>query len=159
MFGSNQRGVNGYAKIGVETGVQSATPAKLIVMLYDGAITACHSAIGHMQQKDVEKKGAMLTKAIMILETGLRSSLNKKAGGEIAESLDALYEYMSGRLTQANIRNQPEPVQEVIKLLNELRSSWEAIDQNKAIAAVETQAAVKSQAAGVNRGLAYFAKA
>ncbi len=158
MFGSNQRGVSGYAKIGAETGVLAATPAKLIVMLYDGAITSCHSAIGYMQQKDIEKKGAMLTKAIMIIETGLRSSLNKKAGGEIAESLDALYVYMSNRLTQANVRNQPELVKEVIRLLNELKSSWEAIDQNKATVTPESPVAIKPQGAGVNRSLAYLAK-
>lgn len=158
MFGLNQRGVNGYAKIGVETGVLAASPVKLIVMLYEGAISACHSAIGYMQQNDIEKKGAMVTKAIMIIETGLRLSLNKKAGGEIAESLDALYVYMSGRLTQANIRNQPELLNEVIKLLSELKSAWEAIDQNKATAQVVNQAKVNQQSAGVNRGLAYLAK-
>ncbi len=158
MFGLNQRGVNGYAKIGVETGVLAATPVKLIVMLYDGAISACHSAIGYMQQKDIEKKSAMLSKAIMIIESGLRLSLDKKAGGNIAESLDALYSYMSSRLTQANIRNQPELVQEVIKLLNELKAAWEAIDQNKAAAQVVNQTTVKPQGAGVNRSLAYLAK-
>lgn len=158
MFGSNQRGVNGYAKIGVETGVLAASPVKLIVMLYEGAIAACHSAIGHMQQQDIEKKSAMLTKAIMIIESGLRLSLDKKAGGNIAESLDALYVYMSGRLAQANIRNQPELIQEVIRLMNDLKSAWEAIDQNKATAQVINQAPSAQQGAGVNRSLAYLAK-
>lgn len=162
MFGLNQQGVNGYAKIGVETGVLAASPVKLIVMLYDGAITACHSAITHMQSQNIQQKGAMLSKAIIIIETGLRLSLDKKAGGEIAESLDALYAYMSARLTSANVRNQPEIVQEVIKLLTELKSSWEAIDQNKAVAQVVNQASANQQnipqpAAGVNRSLAYLA--
>lgn len=158
MFGLNQRGVGGYAQIGVETGVLAASPVKLIVMLYEGAISACHSAIGHMQQNDIEKKSAMLTKAIMIIETGLRLSLNKKAGGEIAESLDALYVYMSGRLTQANIRNQPEFIQEVIKLMNDLKAAWEAIDQHKATAQVISNAPKSQHGAGVNRSLAYMAK-
>jgi len=158
MFGLNQRGVSGYAKIGVETGVLAASPVKLIVMLYEGAIAACYSAIGHMQQQDIEKKSAMLTKAIMIIESGLRTSLDKKSGGNIAESLDALYVYMSGRLTQANIRNQPELVQEVIKLMTDLKSAWEAIDQNKATAQVINQAPAPQQGAGVNRSLAYLAK-
>lgn len=158
MFGLNQRGVNGYAKIGVETGVLAASPVKLIVMLYEGAIAACHSAIGHMQHQEIEKKSAMVTKAIMIIESGLRLSLDKKAGGEIAESLDALYVYMSGRLTLANIRNQPELLQEVIQLLSELKSAWETIDQNKATAQVVNQAKANQQGAGVNRSLAYLAK-
>ncbi len=173
MFGLNQQGVNGYAKIGVETGVLAASPVKLIVMLYEGAITACHSAITHMQSKNIQQKGAMLTKAIMIIESGLRLSLDKKAGGEIAESLDALYAYMSARLASANVRNQPELVQEVIKLLTDLKSSWEAIDQNKATAQVINQVnvnqqnvnqpnaiqpSVNQQGAGINRSLAYLAK-
>ncbi|NOS96335.1 MAG: flagellar export chaperone FliS [Methylotenera sp.] len=172
MFGLNQQGVNGYAKIGVETGVLAASPAKLIVMLYDGAIAASRSAIVHMQSQNIQQKGAMLTKAIMIIESGLRLSLDKKAGGEIAESLDALYAYMSARLTAANVRNQPEIVQEVIKLLTDLKSSWEAIDQNKAVAQVVNQAGANQtgvnqaganqqstpqQGAGVNRSLAYLA--
>jgi flagellar protein FliS len=84
--------------------------------------------------------------------------LNKKAGGEIAESLDALYVYMSGRLTQANIRNQPEFIQEVIKLMNDLKAAWEAIDQHKATAQVINNAPKSQQGAGVNRSLAYMAK-
>jgi len=140
MFGLNQKGVNGYAKVGVETGVLAASPVKLIVMLYDGAISACHSAVASMQRMDIEQKGAMLSKAIMIIESGLRLSLDRKAGGEIAESLDALYAYMSSRLAAANVRNEPAPVQEVIKLLLDLKGAWEAIDNNKATAQVLNQA-------------------
>ena len=91
MFGLNQRGVNVYAKVGLETGVVAASPNKLIVMLYEGAISACYSAITYMQKEDIPNKGAMLSKAISIIESGLRLSLDKKVGGEIAESLDALY--------------------------------------------------------------------
>jgi flagellar protein FliS len=131
MFGSNNYGINQYAKIGVETGVMAADPHKLVVMLYDGAIAAAYSAITHMQNKNFEGKSAMLSKAIMIIESGLRLSLDKKAGGEIALSLDALYAYMSDRLYIANMRNQPEPVNEVIKLLVDLRSAWEAIGKTQ----------------------------
>jgi flagellar protein FliS len=157
MFGLNQKGVNGYAKVGVETGVLAASPVKLIVMLYDGAIAACHSAIACMQRKEIEQKGAMLSKAIMIIESGLRLSLDKKAGGEIAESLDALYVYMSGKLASANVRNQPEQVQEVIKLLLDLKGAWEAIDTNKATAQVLNQAK-NNQQVGVAQNYAYQAK-
>ena len=127
MFGSNQYGANVYAKISLETGVLAASPNKLILMLYEGAIAACQSAIEHMQRRDIPNKGAMLTKAILIIESGLRISLDKNAGGEIAASLDGLYGYMSLRLTQANIRNQPALVEEVIILLTDLKAAWEAI--------------------------------
>lgn len=126
MFGFN-RGVNEYARVGVETGVAAANPHKLIVMLYDGAIAACHAAGLHMRNGEIAAKSASISKAIMIVESGLRISLDKKAGGEIAESLDALYGYMSDRLYFANLKNDEAAVQEVVKLLSDLKSAWEAI--------------------------------
>lgn len=127
MFGYNMRAVNEYSRIGLETGVIAANPHQLVVMLYDGALLACQSALPHIQNKAFAEKGVMISKAIMIIESGLRASLDKKAGGEIAESLDALYAYMSNRLYIANLKNQLEPVQEVVKLLGELKSAWESI--------------------------------
>lgn len=133
MFGQVRKGVNMYAQMGLETGVLAASPNKLIIMLYDGAMSACRNAIVHMQQQDIQKKSDMIAKAIMILESGLRMSLDKRVGGDIATSLDALYMYMSNRLTIANIRNQPEMIAEVIQLLSELKSAWEAIEQTQQV--------------------------
>ena len=159
MFGSNQHGVNVYAKVGLETGVLAASPNKLIIMLYEGAIAACRSADSYMQSKDIPNKGAMLSKAISIIESGLRLSLDKKAGGEIAVSLDALYAYMSKRLMTANIHNKPELIHEVIKLLTDLKGAWEAIDNVK-MPAKDTAMAIPSQVAmAVNRNIANYAKA
>lgn len=160
MFGSNQHGANAYANVGVDTGVLAASSNKLTIMLYEGAISACRSAMIHMQNKDIANKGAMLSKAIMIIESGLRMSLNKKAGGEIALSLDALYGYISHRLTLANIRNQPELIIEVIKLLSELKSAWEAIEGAPLIsqALPATIPRIASQVTA-NRNIANYAKA
>lgn len=130
MFGSSHLAIKQYAQIGVETGVVAASPQQLIVMLYDGAIAACNAAIPGIKNKQIEQKSALLSKAIMIIESGLRLSLDKKQGGEIAASLDALYSYMSDRLFIANLRNQTEPVEEVIKLLVDLRYAWESIGKN-----------------------------
>jgi flagellar secretion chaperone FliS len=158
MFGSNQHGVNVYAKIGMETGVLAASPNKLIIMLYEGAISACRSATGYMENKDIPNKGAMLTKAIMIIESGLRLSLDKKAGGEIAESLDALYVYMSKRLMTANIQNKPELINEVVKLLSDLKSAWEAIARTQTLKD-DMSVAIPSQVEmAVNRNIAHYAK-
>ncbi|MDI1308500.1 MAG: flagellar export chaperone FliS [Methylotenera sp.] len=159
MFGLNQKGVNAYAKVGMETGVLAASPNKLIIMLYEGAIAACRSADSHMQSKDIANKGLMISKAISIIESGLRLSLDKKAGGEIAISLDALYAYMSKQLMTANIHNKPELIHEVIKLLTELKGAWEAIDNVKMptkdmAMAIPSQTAIK-----VNHNIANYAKA
>ena len=127
MFGSKQSGVNAYAKVGIETGVISASPHKLIVMLFDGALVSVNAAIMHMKAGDIPAKGAAISKAIMIIDSGLRASLDKKAGGDIAEGLDALYEYMGSRLLQANLKNQVDILEEVQRLLGELRGAWNAI--------------------------------
>lgn len=130
MFGSMTSGAKAYAKVGVETGVLAASPHKLVAMLFDGAELAVTSALHQMKRGDVGAKGASISKAILIIENGLRSSLDLKAGGEIAANLDALYEYMVGRLLQANLKNSPELLDEVYKLLADLKGSWNAINPN-----------------------------
>jgi flagellar secretion chaperone FliS len=127
MFGSMKNGASAYAKVGVETGVLAANPHKLIVMLFDGALVAVATAIEQMKNKDIPGKGMSISKAIMIIDNGLRASLDKNVGGEIAANLDALYEYMSHRLLVANLNNQPEVLEEVHRLLSELKSAWDAI--------------------------------
>ena len=127
MFGSPQRGVNAYAKVGLETGVASASPHKLIAMLYDGAIVAILNGMTQMKAGNIEEKGKALSKAIQILDNGLRASLDREAGGEIARNLDALYEYMSSRLLTANLQNDVNILQEVHGLLVDLRDTWKQI--------------------------------
>jgi flagellar protein FliS len=127
MFGSMQKGVNAYAKVGIETGVAAASPHKLIVMLFEGAMVAVSIGLQHMKDGNIPAKGKAISKAILIIDNGLRASLDKKAGGAIAESLDSLYEYMSNRLLLANLKNQPEMLEEVHRLLSELKGAWDAI--------------------------------
>jgi flagellar protein FliS len=122
-----KRGVNAYANVGLETGVSAASPHELIVMLYDGALVAVLGGLTNMKVGNVAAKGAAISKAISIIDNGLRAALDKEAGGEIAAGLDALYEYMSARLLQANLNNEPEALEEVHKLLADLRDAWNAI--------------------------------
>jgi flagellar protein FliS len=140
MFGSTKNGANAYAKVGVETGVMAANPHKLIVMLFEGAEAALRLARQQMADGDVPAKGRSISKAINIIDNGLRASLDKKAGGEIATNLEALYEYMVGRLLQANLNNSFEMLQEVLQLLAELRGAWEAIAPGSPATAAAPQA-------------------
>jgi flagellar protein FliS len=133
MFGSKQFGVNAYAKVGVETGVTSASPHQLVVMLFDGAMKALGAAVVNMKANNIAAKGEAISKAILIIDSGLRASLDKKAGGEIAEGLDALYEYMGTRLLQANLTNDVTILEEVQRLLGDLRSAWNAIGTSPAV--------------------------
>ncbi|MBC3870269.1 flagellar export chaperone FliS [Undibacterium oligocarboniphilum] len=127
MFGSSQSGVNAYQKIGVETGVLAASPHKLIVMLFEGAIVAIVNARQQMENGDIPNKGRSISKAISIIENGLRASLNKQVGGEIAINLDNLYEYMSRQLLLANLNNDENTLADVQKLLADLKDAWETI--------------------------------
>lgn len=135
MFGSRQTGVNAYAKVGMETGVVAASPHKLIVMLFDGALVSITNALINMRSGNIGEKGKAISKAIMIIDSGLRAALDKKVGGEIAEGLDALYEYMSGRLLTANLKNDPAILEEVQRLLTELRDAWNQIADVPAVKA------------------------
>ncbi|MCC6071336.1 flagellar export chaperone FliS [Massilia sp. GCM10020059] len=146
MFGSMKSGANAYAKVGVETGVMAASPHKLIVMLYDGALTAVRNGLTHMKAGNIPEKGAAISKAIQIIENGLRASLDREVGGQIAEGLDSLYEYMGRRLLTANLNNQPEVLEEVLRLLTELRDAWNAIGATPPPAAEQSNAPVLASA-------------
>jgi flagellar protein FliS len=133
MFGSVQKGANAYASVGLETGVAAASPHKLIVMLFDGALTSLTIALTEMRAKNIAAKGRAISRTIRIIEEGLRASLDKSAGGDIAGSLDSLYEFISRRLVQANLENKPEYIEEAQHLLGELRGAWLAIDPEAAV--------------------------
>jgi flagellar protein FliS len=105
-------------------------------MLFDGALTALNDAAAGIKNSDIGQKGKSLSKAIMIIDSGLRAALDKKAGGEIAESLDALYEYMSNRLLAANVNSDLGMVEEVQRLLIELRDAWNAIADTPAASGI-----------------------
>jgi flagellar secretion chaperone FliS len=130
MFGTKQSGINAYAKVGLETGVVDASPLKLTVMLYEGAITACIHAQQAIQQGNIEKKGECLTKAVTIIDNGLRSSLDKRAGGQIASNLDQLYQYMTRSLMQASLHLDAKKVNEIQQLLMELKTAWESLEKS-----------------------------
>ncbi|TAM75313.1 MAG: flagellar export chaperone FliS [Candidimonas sp.] len=134
MYGSRQGGVHAYANVGIETGAATASPHKLIIMLFDGAMLAIATGLQHMNAGNIAAKGKSISHAITIIDGGLRACLDKDAGGGIAENLDALYEYMSRRLLVANLNNQPEILEEVHHLLHDLKQAWGEMDTATAAA-------------------------
>jgi flagellar secretion chaperone FliS len=127
MFAVKNNPIAAYQRVGVETGVGSADPHKLIVMLFEGARLAVAEAALFMQQKEIAMKGKSISKAIMIIDHGLKASLDIKAGGEMAEQLAALYDYMTHRLSVANLHNDVRILEEIDHLLADLQSAWNAI--------------------------------
>jgi flagellar secretion chaperone FliS len=120
-------GVHAYRKVAVEAGVAEAGPHQLVLMLFDGAIEALRQAEGHLAAGRIGDKGVALGKACRILEEGLKASIDRNAGGELARQLHQLYEYMTLRALQGHLRNDARALQEVARLLGELRSAWAQI--------------------------------
>ena len=127
MYAMARHAVNAYSRVGTETGVMTANPHQLILMLFEGARLAIAKAGLHVQRNETTAKGEAISKAIMIIDHGLKASLDVEAGGEMAEKLYALYDYMTNRLLIANLRNELKALEEVGRLLGELHGAWEAI--------------------------------
>ena len=124
-----------YAKVGIESGVSAADPHKLISMLYQGALQAIANAKNGILRKDIAAKGSAISQAISIIGEGLNASLDKSVGGELVQNLSALYEYMNLRLLNANLKNDMEALDEVARLLSDLKGAWESIRQPSAATA------------------------
>lgn len=115
-----------YHQIDERSGLEGASPHRLIQMLLTGALSRIAAAQGCIARKNIAKKGEQISAAISIIE-GLRASLDLDRGGEIAANLEQLYDYMSRRLVQANARNDSAILSEIQGLLREIKSGWDGI--------------------------------
>lgn len=120
-----------YAKVGLETDVQAASPHRLVTMLFDGVFEAMAQATQAIQAGNVELKGRALSRAVRILDEGLRAALDLSAG-QLATDLRELYGYVCMRLTHANLKNDPAAIEECQRLLTPVREAWTAIGQSPA---------------------------
>lgn len=109
-----------YQQVNTHSQLVEASPHRLIQMLFEGALDRLAQAQGALMRGQIAEKGLLIGKAIKIV-AGLREALDKEQGGELAENLDALYEYMSQQLTQANLKNDVAVLRHVADLLRELK--------------------------------------
>ena len=131
MFGMSQNPSVAYAQVSLESSVRSADPHGLILLLFEGAASAMSLALLHMEQNRIAERGSNISKAIDIIANGLKSSLNIEEGGELAERLSALYDYIVQRLLWANMRTDPAALKECMELLGEIHSAWAEISPSK----------------------------
>ncbi|MGA6097097.1 flagellar export chaperone FliS [Stutzerimonas marianensis] len=115
-----------YQQVGVKAQVTEADPHRLIQMLMQGGLDRIAQAKGAMERDELAEKGVLIGKALNIIG-GLRGVLDKEAGGELADNLDRLYEYMSTRLFEASRHNDVSKLDEVAGLLAEIKSGWDGI--------------------------------
>ena len=122
MYGA--KGTQAYAQIGVESAVMSASQQQIVTMLFDGALSALIRARLFMQDGNLQGKGLSLSKAINIIENGLKIGLDEESRDELTQNLLALYAYMVRRLLQANLHNDTGAVEEVENLMRNIADAW-----------------------------------
>ncbi len=115
-----------YQTVNTQAQAVDASPHRLIQMLMEGGLTRMAQARGALERGQVALKGELIGKAVGIVG-GLRDGLNLEVGGELAMNLDRLYAYMSARLLEANVKNDPAILDEVAGLLRNIKSGWDAI--------------------------------
>ncbi len=116
-----------YNAVNRESEVEGADSHRLVQLLLAGALTRIAEAKGQYQRGDHSGFGESLGKTIGII-TGLQSALDLEKGGEIAENLDGLYDYMIRTLLKVHSEKSTQPLTEVASLLTEIKSAWDTID-------------------------------
>lgn len=128
MFAPHKSFAGTYQRVQVESGVDNASPHRLVGLLFDGAIDAIAQARGELSRGNLAAKGQRIGKAVRIIEEGLRGGLDRRAGGELAANLDGLYAYLVQRLTQANLHDDDAALRECAELLAPVREAWQAMN-------------------------------
>ena len=120
-----------YQQVSTHSGIEDASPHRLIQMLMEGVLQRLAQAKGAIQRSAVNDRGEAIGKAITIVG-GLRDSLNKQVDGELAANLDDLYDYIQRRLLAANIGSSEEIVDEVMTLMSTIKAGWDGIAEDVA---------------------------
>ena len=116
-----------YRQVDTSTAVSQASPHQLVLLLFDGALAAVLQARHAVATGDGETRRTTVSKAMRIIDEGLKASLEPQAAPQLAANLGSLYEHMVARLFQANARNDEQALDEVAGLLAELRGTWAEI--------------------------------
>jgi flagellar protein FliS len=121
----NAYSVRSYADVGVETQVMSATPERLITLLYTAARAAIGQARIHMEQGNSSGRALAISKAIRLVDEGLKQALDLDAGGEVAANLDNLYDFVLRTLINANLKADAALLETADTLLAQLQEAWQ----------------------------------
>jgi len=119
-----------YQQIGIQSSIVDASPHRLVQMLFEGALDRIAKAKGSVMRGEIADKCRYIGAAMAIVDN-LAGSLNLEVGGEVANNLAALYDYIGRRLLQANIESSAPVLDEVSNLLGQVKEGWDAIAVNK----------------------------
>jgi len=123
---ANKRAANRYADVQTNSGLGEESPHRLIQMLMEGFLARINSAKGAIANGDLEAKSRYISLAMGIVG-GLNEALDVKQGGELAQNLRSLYEYINFRLLEASSEKSEEKLNEVASLMREIKQAWDAI--------------------------------
>ncbi|MGB5245061.1 MAG: flagellar export chaperone FliS [Woeseia sp.] len=126
MMNSNTSAMREYRQVNLRQVVEGASPHRLVQLMMERALAKIAIARGHMERQAVAEKGKHIGDAISIIN-GLQVSLNHKADSELCGNFDALYDYMTRRLLEGNLRNDDSMLQEVADLMRQVKEAWDAI--------------------------------
>jgi flagellar protein FliS len=132
------KGINAYKKDSLKQDIASADPHRLTLMLMQGSLDRIAYAKGCMERKDFAGKAEHLSRVNAIL-LNLRDTLDLDVGGDVAQNLYSLYEYMITRLLDANVQNSLQILDEVISLLLPIKKAWASIPEDAKEEAYEIQ--------------------
>ena len=127
MFSTLLQPIDQYRHVGTVTAVSQADPHQLVMLLFDGAIAAILQARHALSTGDHETRLATVSKAMRIIDEGLKASVESHGDPSLGDNLRSLYDHMVACLFQANLHHTDAPLAEVLKLLGELRSAWAEI--------------------------------
>lgn len=122
-----RRSAQAYANVGLETKVLSANPQQLISLLFQGALAAIAKARLYMQNGDIAGRGTAISKAIDIVDSGLKASVDTDVGGEVAENLVATYELINRHLLLANLNADEKSLETAETMLKNISEAWQEV--------------------------------
>lgn len=127
--GTGRHAVNSYNTVGLQTKVFSASPEELITLLFDGARAAVIKAKLHLENGQIAQRGESISKAIDIVDTGLKASVSKEKGGQVAEQLITTYDLIVYHLMQANLKSEVKHLDTAEQMLTTLSDTWKEATQ------------------------------
>lgn len=123
----SMRSANSYRSVAIETSVSTADPHELVNLLFEALMQSLVGAKAAIQSGDVAGKSRAVGKSVRIIEEGLKAGLDDARGGELAANLRALYDYSILRITEANLRNDAQAIDEVIRAIQPIADGWRQI--------------------------------
>lgn len=119
-----------YRKVSLDSEISVASPHRIVQMMFAGGLERLAQSRYAIENSDMKNKGLFIGKAIGIIN-GLNNSLNMDDGGEIAGNLSQLYDFIIMKVTEANLKNDTQAIDDAVAVLRTLKEGWDAIPQHQ----------------------------